>query len=154
MGSPQAPYAWWSNSGKPRTVRARKGATRQSHPSDPSDYKVPPLVIQPFVENAIHHGLLNKLDGVKKLDIDVHMEDHRIKYTVTDNGVGRAQAAAYKKLNRLPQASYGVQMTNERIELFNQHANGSIRITDLYDDESKPSGTMVEVWLTTQPIHG
>jgi len=51
----------------------------------------------------------------------------------------------------LSQASYGVQMTDERINLFNQHTNGSIKITDLYDDESNPSGTKVEVWLTTQP---
>jgi LytS/YehU family sensor histidine kinase len=114
------------------------------------DYKVPPLVIQPFVENAIHHGLLNKLDGAKKLDIDVRMEDQLIKYTITDNGVGRAKAAAYKKLNRLSQASYGVQMTDERISLFNQHSNGSIKITDLHDAESNPSGTKVEVWLSTQ----
>jgi len=114
------------------------------------DYKVPPLVIQPFVENAIHHGLLSKLDGVKKLDIDVRMEDQYIKYTITDNGVGRAQAAVYKKLNKLSQASYGVQMSNERIDLFNQHKNGSIKITDLFDEASKPSGTMVEVWLSTQ----
>ena len=114
------------------------------------DYKVPPLVIQPFVENAIHHGLLNKLDGLKKLDIDVHMEGHRIKYTITDNGVGRAQAAAYKMLNKLSRDSYGVQMTNERIGLFNQHTNGSVKITDLYDQASRPSGTMVEVWLNTQ----
>jgi len=118
------------------------------------DYKVPPLVIQPFVENAIHHGLLNKLDGAKKLDIDVRMQGQRIKYTITDNGVGRLQAAEYKKLNKWSQASYGVQMTNERIGLFNQHANGSIIITDLYDHESRPSGTMVEVWLNTQPNKG
>ncbi len=115
------------------------------------DYKVPPLVIQPFVENAIHHGLLNKVDGVKKLDIDVRMEDQNIKYTIADNGVGRAKAAAYKKLNKLSQVSYGVQMTNERINLFNQQANGSVRITDLYDAESRPTGTKVEIWLTTQP---
>ncbi len=118
------------------------------------DYKVPPLVIQPFVENAIHHGLLNKLNGVKKLDIDVRMENQFIKYTITDNGVGRVQAAAYKKLNKLSQASYGTQMTNERISLFNRESNGSIKITDLYDGESKPSGTKVEVWLTTQPNIG
>jgi len=114
-------------------------------------FRVPPLVIQPFVENAIHHGLLNKLNGEKKLDIDVRLEEQSIKYTITDNGVGREQAAAYKKLNGLSRTPFGMQMTNERINLFNQETNGSVKITDLYDDQATPAGTKVEVWLTTQP---
>jgi ligand-binding sensor domain-containing protein len=116
------------------------------------DYKVPPMVIQPFVENAIHHGLLNKITPDKKLTIDVKLEGTKIKYTITDNGVGRLKAGEYKKLNRTSGASFGVQITEDRINLFNQGTNGAVKITDRYNELQQPEGTLVEVWLTTQPI--
>jgi len=116
------------------------------------DYKVPPMIVQPFIENAIHHGLLNKTSGDKKLDIEVHLEEHNIKYTITDNGVGRLKAQEYKKINKPSQLSYGMQITKDRINLFNQDHNGSVKITDLYNAQHLPEGTKVEVWLTTQPI--
>jgi LytS/YehU family sensor histidine kinase len=116
------------------------------------DYKVPPMIVQPFIENAIHHGLLNKTSGDKKLDIDVHLEENNIKYTITDNGVGRQKAQEYKKINKPSQLSYGMQITKDRINLFNQDHNGSVKITDLYNAQHLPEGTKVEVWLTTQPI--
>ncbi|MEO5581872.1 MAG: two-component regulator propeller domain-containing protein [Saprospiraceae bacterium] len=116
------------------------------------DYKVPPMAIQPFVENAIHHGLLNKIGIDKKLDIEVKLEDRFIKYTITDNGVGRLKAGQYKKLNHISRKSLGLQITSERIHLFNKKEDNSIKITDLYDTQGEPDGTKVEVWLTTQPI--
>ncbi len=115
------------------------------------DYKVPPMIVQPFIENAIHHGLLNKTSGDKKLDIEVHLEENNIKYTITDNGVGRQKAQEYKKINRPSQLSFGMQITKDRINLFNQNHNGSVKITDLYNAQHLPEGTKVEVWLTTQP---
>ena len=114
------------------------------------DYKVPPMVIQPFVENAIHHGLLNKVTTDKQLSIEVKLEKNNIKYTITDNGVGRIKAGEYKKLNRSSQVSFGMQITKDRINLFNQDINGSVKITDLYNEQQEPDGTRVEVWLTTQ----
>lgn len=116
------------------------------------DYKVPPMAIQPFVENAIHHGLLNKIGIDKKLDIEVKLEDRFIKYTITDNGVGRIKAGQYKKLNHISRKSLGLEITSERIHLFNKNEDNSIKITDLYDAQGEPDGTKVEVWLTTQPI--
>ncbi|MEP6646595.1 MAG: two-component regulator propeller domain-containing protein [Saprospiraceae bacterium] len=115
------------------------------------DYKVPPMTIQPFVENAIHHGLLNKIGRDKKLDIEVKLEDHFIKYTITDNGVGRLKAGEYKKLNHISRKSLGLQITSERIHLFNKNENNTIKISDLYDIQGNPDGTKVEVWLTTHP---
>jgi ligand-binding sensor domain-containing protein len=114
------------------------------------DYKVPPMVIQPFVENAIQHGLLNKIDADKQLFIKVLSENGSIKYIVQDNGVGRKQADEYKKLNKPSHQSLGVQITTERINLYNQHRNGSVKIFDLYNNENEPAGTRVEVELTNQ----
>ncbi len=117
------------------------------------DYKVPPMIVQPFIENAIHHGLLNKVSGDKNLDIDVHLEENNIKYTITDNGVGRQKAGEYKKLNRPSQASFGMQITKDRINLFNQGYQIDARISDLFNSEHAAAGTKVEVWLTTQPLN-
>ena len=114
------------------------------------DYKVPPLVIQPFVENAIHHGLLNKIDADKKLTIDVTVNNNHICYSIEDNGVGRAKAESYKQLNRPVHESMGMQITTDRINLFNQDKNGSVKITDLVNDQNEPTGTRVVVVLINQ----
>lgn len=111
------------------------------------DYKVPPLVIQPFVENAIHHGLLNKIQPDKKLLVDVSVSNNHIHYRIEDNGVGRKKAAAYKLLNKPTYESMGMQITTERINLFNQHINSSLTITDLHDEQGSACGTKVEVEL-------
>ena len=114
------------------------------------DYKVPPLVIQPFVENAIHHGLLNKIDADRKLTIHVWASGNYIHYSVADNGVGRAKASAYKELNKVEHASMGMQISIDRINLFNLHHNGAVVITDLFDAGGAPAGTKVEVTLINQ----
>ena len=64
------------------------------------DYKVPPLLIQPFIENAIHHGLLNKPTAYRLLEVNVRLMDEYITYSVIDNGIGRQQANRLKELNR------------------------------------------------------
>ncbi len=114
------------------------------------DYKVPPLVIQPFVENAIHHGLLNKTEPRKELLINVSVTQNYIHYVIQDNGVGRVKAAAYKQLNKPSHESMGLQITTERINLFNRNNNGSVKIIDLYDEQHHPVGTRVEVNLVNQ----
>jgi len=114
------------------------------------DYKVPPLVIQPFVENAIQHGLLNKIDGSKKLIIEVKVINNYIYYSIEDNGVGRAKAATYKNINKPVYESMGMQITTARINLFNQNKSGSVKVTDLEDEHNEPSGTRVEVELINQ----
>jgi LytS/YehU family sensor histidine kinase len=116
------------------------------------EYKVPPLVIQPFVENAIYHGLLNKEAGEKKLLIQVSAMDGHIQYVVEDNGVGRRRAKEYKKLNQPIHQSKGIQLARERIHLFNGKHNGSVSITDLYDEQKQPAGTRVKVILGQQAI--
>ncbi|MEO6718808.1 MAG: two-component regulator propeller domain-containing protein [Ferruginibacter sp.] len=115
------------------------------------DYKVPPLIIQPFVENAIHHGLLNKIQPDKKLSVNVSVSNNHIHYSIEDNGVGRVKAAAYKQLNKPAYESMGMQISADRISLFNQHANGAVKITDLYDEYKNASGTKVEVDLINHP---
>jgi ligand-binding sensor domain-containing protein/putative methionine-R-sulfoxide reductase with GAF domain/anti-sigma regulatory factor (Ser/Thr protein kinase) len=110
-----------------------------------SDYKVLPLIVQPFVENAIHHGLLNKLNEDRKLIVSAILENDYIKYIVIDNGVGRAKAQQLNELNKPEHQSYGIDITKERIQLYNQTGeNNNVTITDLFEN-NEPSGTRVEI---------
>ena len=110
------------------------------------DYKVLPLVVQPFIENAIHHGLLNKENTDRWLHVNIFARDNFIIYTVTDNGVGRKKAAEIKKLNKPEYASYGIAITRERLALYNGGGQQDITITDLIDGAETP-GTKVEINL-------
>jgi hypothetical protein len=111
------------------------------------DYKLPPLIAQPFVENAIHHGLLNKQIGDRKLAISATVENDGIKYTIIDNGVGRARAGEIKEINKPGHQSYGITITAERIHLYNRDGKSNdISITDLWEN-GQPAGTKVEIRL-------
>ena len=115
------------------------------------DYKVPPLIVQPFVENAIHHGLLNKETGQRHLSVKASLQNNFINYTIIDNGVGRVKALEIKKLNKPDQQSYGIQITTERIELHNKNNHlkdkaNDILITDTIKD-GMADGTQVQIRL-------
>ena len=107
------------------------------------DYKVPPLIIQPFIENAILHGLRNRTDNEGRLSVSISRQNGHLQYIVEDNGVGRyAQSNSLKKEKQ----SYGLQITNDRVKLFNDEANASVEITDL-SENGQPTGTRVKVFL-------
>ncbi|MEP7277232.1 MAG: histidine kinase [Bacteroidota bacterium] len=107
------------------------------------DYKVPPLIIQPFVENAIIHGIRNKNSNDGILAIDISKTDKEIIYSITDNGVGRALAA---QMNNGKGKSYGVEMSYERVKLFNKETLASVVFTDLYNN-GRAGGTNVRIIL-------
>ena len=111
------------------------------------DYYVPSLLIQPYVENAIVHGIAHSDSSDLKLIVSASLEDDHIKYVIKDNGIGRKQAADYNTLNKLRHKSVGLSITEERIHLYNQerNASGYVRITDLFDDTNHSAGTIVEV---------
>jgi ligand-binding sensor domain-containing protein len=121
------------------------------------DYKVPPLIVQPFVENAIHHGLLNKMEGIRTLFIKAALRDNFICYTICDNGIGRKKAMEIKDRNKPGQTSYGLEITEERIQLHNQkyltsdnnahyEKPNNIDFKDLTED-GWPAGTEVNVHI-------
>ena len=96
------------------------------------------------------HGLLNKEENDRKLFISVKPEKGVLKYIIQDNGVGRLKAEEYKMVNRPSHHSMGMQITTQRIHLFNQEGNGSVKIIDLYNDQDQPSGTKVEICLNDE----
>jgi ligand-binding sensor domain-containing protein/anti-sigma regulatory factor (Ser/Thr protein kinase) len=114
-----------------------------------SDIKVPPLIIQPFVENAIHHGLMNKREPDRELSIRVQLENDYLKYTITDNGVGREIAEVLQQINKPEHVSYGLDISSRRVNLHNKNngAHPGVVVTDLKNGDV-PAGTKVELWLS------
>ncbi|WP_161596912.1 ligand-binding sensor domain-containing protein [Chitinophaga vietnamensis] len=110
------------------------------------DYKVPPLIVQPYVENAILHGLKNRPDNNGKLTISVSKQQEHIEYIIEDNGVGRD---ALK--NGAPRGahSYGMEMSQDRVRFFNSEDNASVVVTDLKHN-GEAAGTKIQVRLKIQ----
>lgn len=121
--------------------------------TDPSiqlDYTcVPSMILQPFVENAIRHGIRNKEKGVGLITIDIRQNNEGIHFTVKDNGVGRAAAARLKSEQHIEYQSKGINLATNRLALLSQHSDGqvTIRITDLADDEGNAAGTSVDIFF-------
>ncbi len=108
-----------------------------------SDYKVPPLIVQPYVENAILHGLRNKAGNEGILTIDIKKVNDKIQYTITDNGIGREAAG---KIMQNKESHYGMEMSHDRIKLFNKEETASVQVKDLFNNNI-PAGTEVKVNL-------
>ena len=107
------------------------------------DFKIPPLIMQPFVENAIIHGLKNREDNTGLLTINIQKQNNRIHYVITDNGIGRLAAS---KIIQNKDTHFGMQMSYDRIKLFNKEVNPSVVITDLYDG-LQATGTKIDFYL-------
>ncbi len=106
---------------------------------------IPPLLLQPYVENAIWHGLMHKKEG-GNIVIDVTLPtEHCLQIEITDDGIGRVLAAAYKSKSATRQKSFGLKMTSERIDIINQVYNikADVQITDLKDGMNNAAGTKV-----------
>jgi LytS/YehU family sensor histidine kinase len=106
--------------------------------------QVPPLFIQPFVENAIWHGLMHKEDK-GHLKIELTQKDDMLCCRVTDDGIGRKKALDMKDISTSKYKSMGMRITEERIAVL-QHRNKAetyIQVTDLILPDGSTGGTEV-----------
>lgn len=101
---------------------------------------VPPMILQPFVENSIIHGLRD-LDRKGKIIISYHIQDNMLLCCVDDNGIGRSQSS--QSASKKDKQSLGMNITKTRIDILNKQKNtkGDVSIID------KPDGTKIEVKL-------
>ena len=109
--------------------------------------EIPPLLLQPFVENAIWHGLMHKDEGgAVRVHVAQPLPD-RLRITITDDGVGRAKAAEYKSKSATKHKSFGLKLTADRIALINQlyHTHTQVHVDDLTDAQGRARGTRVVV---------
>ena len=110
---------------------------------------LPPMLIQPYIENAIWHGLMYKKEPGGLLTVDLKEHDQTIEVRITDNGVGRAAAAALKSKSALQEKSYGMKITAERMRVVNMayKIDAQARVNDLLDEAGQPAGTEVVLSL-------
>lgn len=112
---------------------------------------VPPMLVQPFIENALVHGLLHK-EGLRKLDITFELKESMV-CTITDNGVGRKKAAEIKNRQRGEEhESFSVNAIKKRFEILGEYYGGDFgyEYVDL-EENGAPAGT--KVILTLPAIH-
>lgn len=116
---------------------------------DPENTEIPTMLLQPYVENAIWHGLMNLKEHQNAvLKIDASINNHLLKIVIEDNGVGREAAALHKKESI--HNPIAMKLTAERLEMLKMSmANNGIRleINDLYSAAQRPCGTKVIMHL-------
>lgn len=116
---------------------------------DPAQVIIPPLIIQPYIENAIWHGLLYRQEPGGVLLLEIKRVGDQLRIKVEDNGVGRQASTAMRSKSALKRKSHGMKITGERLEIVNMtyDANTSVSVEDLYDDNKQGAGTRVLITL-------
>ncbi len=129
-------------------LRFKKELNFTINKNDIEDIMLPPLLIQPFIENALIHGLLHK-EGEKNLKITFELKDKLI-CTIEDNGIGREKAKAIKVRQRSEHESFSGKAIHKRFEILSKVFEGNFGYTyeDLYKD-NEAIGTKV---ILTIPI--
>jgi hypothetical protein len=110
--------------------------------------EIPPMIIQPYIENAIIHGILHK-QGPGTIQIDINVKQDKLICLITDDGVGREKSEELKQKTGFSGKSRGMGITKERLEMLNNDTDEghSVNIVDLTDSDGKPIGTRVELFI-------
>ncbi len=111
-------------------------------------YEIPGMLIQPLVENAIGHGLMNRKDANGKLMVSLKLSGEQILCEVIDNGIGREKAAQIKRSKDILYPSTAIPNIKERLLTLQNLTQGpmDLEITDLFE-QGIPAGTRVRLLL-------
>ena len=116
---------------------------------DVLDCQIPPLIVQPFIENAIWHGLMPRMDSKGYIHVSFKLEEKALIVTVEDNGIGRDKAKENNSRRSLKEGSVGLQITKERLKglSFKTKKHNDVKIVDLFDENNQPTGTLVNLYF-------
>jgi LytS/YehU family sensor histidine kinase len=119
---------------------------------DKGNWLVPPLILQPYVENAIVHGLAPK-SGAKNLLVEVSLSNSKLCFVIRDDGVGRSYSKNFRAAQNPQHKSVAMELTRKRIELAetDHTENENIKIIDLKEN-GQPAGTEVRLKLPVQAV--
>jgi LytS/YehU family sensor histidine kinase len=114
---------------------------------------IPPMIIQPYVENAILHGIIHK-KGKGNISVVLSLKEDNILCIVEDDGVGREKAMEIKNNSGLKHKSRGMIITKERLEILSKQIKGqiSVNVSDMKDESGAISGTRVEIIIPFKEI--
>ena len=108
---------------------------------------IPPMIIQPYIENAILHGIIPLTERRGELIVKFSKHGSALKCEIDDNGIGRVKADEIKKRKQLSHQSMGMNVTQDRINILNKQNNNlltKVTVIDKYKDDL-PIGTSVEI---------
>jgi hypothetical protein len=108
---------------------------------------IPPLLLQPFIENAIWHGLMYRKDKGGHLEIAMQTHNGRLNILITDNGIGREAAKFVKAGQAIQKSSHGIGITADRLKMINDTYGtaATLTINDLYNEAGLAAGTAVNL---------
>ncbi|WP_276479868.1 tetratricopeptide repeat-containing sensor histidine kinase [Paraflavitalea pollutisoli] len=111
---------------------------------EPANILLPPMLLQPFCENAIWHGLMHK-EGHGQLSVAFNMQGSTLQCIISDNGIGRARAGEINNSSGEKIKSMGIKLTADRLALFNEHRSVQhyYKIEDITDAQGNITGTQV-----------
>jgi len=118
---------------------------------DKEQIAIPSLILQPYVENAIWHGIKPKPEG-GYIQVKVKREENVLVCIIEDNGVGREAARIRKANSRLEQKSMGMDITQQRLRALGRVKGPALQIEDLKNTEGQAIGTRVVLRLPLKPI--
>jgi Histidine kinase/Y_Y_Y domain len=116
---------------------------------DQDNRLVPPMLIQPYVENSMRHGLRHKAGGKGHIRIMMREQEGLLIVVVEDNGIGRKKALEYKSIEHIEYQSKGMALTADRIKMISAIYGREIDVSveDVADDNGQPQGTRVIIRL-------
>jgi LytS/YehU family sensor histidine kinase len=120
------------------------------------DYHIPPMILQPYVENAIRHGIGLRKDNNGRITVRMSLSNGNLVCIIEDNGVGRKLAAQFRGRNPIEYQSRGMALTEKRIEMFNKANKSPVLITidDVEDHSEVPAGTRITLCFSISDIKG
>jgi len=119
---------------------------RIANDMDTEFIEIPPMIIQPYIENAIIHGLIHKEDK-GRLDLTMEIRNKSILCTIIDDGIGRDKSNELREKSGIKRQPRGMIITEQRLDILKKQKNEDfdVQIKDLYDNNEEPNGTRIDI---------